>query len=49
MLLATYLNDHLAGATAARELARRAASSNRDSGYAELESHRLRAAAEALR
>jgi hypothetical protein len=31
MLLATYLNDHLAGATAARELARRSASSNRGS------------------
>jgi hypothetical protein len=28
-LLATYLNDHLAGATAGRELARRTASSNR--------------------
>src|SRR4051794_40559667 len=28
-LLATYLNDHLAGATAGRELARRSASSNR--------------------
>jgi len=28
-LLATYLNDHLAGATAGRELARRAARSNR--------------------
>jgi hypothetical protein len=33
MLLAIYLNDHLAGATAGRELARRAASSNRDSAY----------------
>jgi hypothetical protein len=32
-LLATYLNDHLAGATAGRELARRAAGSNRDSSY----------------
>ncbi len=31
MLLATYLNDHLAGATAGRELARRAAASNRGS------------------
>jgi hypothetical protein len=31
MLLATYLNDHLAGATAGRELARRSASSNRGS------------------
>ncbi len=31
MLLATYLNDHLAGATAGRALARRAASNNRDS------------------
>jgi len=30
-LLSTYLNDHLAGATAGRELARRAASSNRGS------------------
>jgi hypothetical protein len=29
MLLATYLNDHLAGATAGRELARRSAASNR--------------------
>jgi hypothetical protein len=29
MLLAIYLNDHLAGATAGRELARRAAASNR--------------------
>jgi hypothetical protein len=28
MLLATYLNDHLAGATAGRELARRAAAGN---------------------
>jgi hypothetical protein len=32
-LLATYLNDHLAGATAARELARRSAASNRDTAY----------------
>jgi hypothetical protein len=32
-VLATYLNDHLAAATAARELARRAAGSNRDSNY----------------
>jgi hypothetical protein len=31
MLLATYLNDHLAGATAGRELARRAAGNNRGS------------------
>jgi hypothetical protein len=31
MLLATYLNDHLAGATAGRELARRASASNRGS------------------
>jgi hypothetical protein len=31
VLLATYLNDHLAGATAGRELARRAASNNRGS------------------
>ncbi len=30
MLLAIYLNDHLAGATVGRELARRAAHSNRD-------------------
>lgn len=30
MLLAIYLNDHLAGATVGRELARRAASSNRN-------------------
>ncbi|HEY7836073.1 MAG TPA: hypothetical protein VIB59_01325 [Solirubrobacteraceae bacterium] len=30
-LLATYLNDHLAGATAGRELARRIASNNRGS------------------
>jgi hypothetical protein len=34
MLLAIYLNDHLAGATAGRELARRAAASNRGSSYA---------------
>jgi hypothetical protein len=33
MLLAIYLNDHLAGATAGRELARRAAGSNRDSSH----------------
>lgn len=32
-LLAIYLNDHLAGATAARELVRRAASSNGGSDY----------------
>jgi hypothetical protein len=31
MLLAIYLNDHLAGATAGRELARRSAASNRGS------------------
>jgi hypothetical protein len=31
MLLATYLNDHLAGATVGRELARRAAGNNRGS------------------
>ncbi len=31
-LLGTYLNDHLAGATAGRDLARRAASSNRGDG-----------------
>jgi hypothetical protein len=31
MLLATYLNDHLAGATAGRELARRSAASNEGS------------------
>lgn len=31
--LAIYLNDHLAGATAGRELARRAASSNAGSDY----------------
>ncbi|HUA75821.1 MAG TPA: hypothetical protein VL988_13790 [Solirubrobacteraceae bacterium] len=30
-MLATYLNDHLAGATAGRELARRAAASNQGS------------------
>jgi hypothetical protein len=35
MLLATYLNDHLAGATAGRELARRSASSNRGSALGE--------------
>ncbi len=33
MLLAIYLNDHLAAATAGRELARRAAASNRRSDY----------------
>jgi hypothetical protein len=33
VLLAIYLNDHLAGATAGRELVRRAASSNRGSSY----------------
>jgi hypothetical protein len=33
MLLAIYLNDHLAAATGARELARRAATSNRSSEY----------------
>jgi hypothetical protein len=33
MLLAIYLNDHLAAATGGRELARRAASSNRGSEY----------------
>jgi hypothetical protein len=33
MLLAIYLNDHLAGATVGMELARRAASSNRDTLY----------------
>jgi hypothetical protein len=33
MLLAIYLNDHLAGATGARELARRAAGANRASDY----------------
>jgi hypothetical protein len=32
-LLTIYLNDHLAGATAARELARRAAASNRSSDH----------------
>jgi hypothetical protein len=32
-MLAIYLNDHLAGATAGRELARRAAASNRGSAY----------------
>jgi hypothetical protein len=31
VLLATYLNDHLAGSTAGRELARRAAANNRGS------------------
>ena len=33
MLLKIYLNDHLAAATAGRDLARRAAASNRDSEY----------------
>lgn len=33
MLLAIYLNDHLAAATGGRELARRAAASNRSSDY----------------
>ena len=33
-MLEIYLNDHLAGATAARELARRAAGSNRGTVYA---------------
>jgi hypothetical protein len=33
MLIAIYLNDHLAAATGARELARRAAASNRRSEY----------------
>jgi hypothetical protein len=33
MLLSIYLNDHLAGATAGRDLARRAAGSNRHSSY----------------
>jgi hypothetical protein len=32
-MLAIYLNDHLAGSTAGRELARRAAGSNRGSEY----------------
>jgi hypothetical protein len=32
-LLATYLNDHLAGSTVGLELARRAAGSNRDNEY----------------
>jgi hypothetical protein len=36
MLLAIYLNDHLAGATSGRELARRGAASNRDSEYGPL-------------
>lgn len=35
MLLAIYLNDHLAGATAGRDLARRSAASNDDSPYGE--------------
>ena len=34
MLLAIYLNDHLATAVGARELARRSAKSNRDTSYA---------------
>jgi hypothetical protein len=33
MLLAIYLNDHLAGSTAGRELVRRAAGSNRGTRY----------------
>jgi len=33
MLIAIYLNDHLAGATAGRELAKRAAASNRGTAY----------------
>ena len=33
MLLAIYLNDHLAGSTVGRELAQRAASSNRGNAY----------------
>ncbi|HTT27070.1 MAG TPA: hypothetical protein VMG37_01560 [Solirubrobacteraceae bacterium] len=33
MLLAIYLNDHFAGATAGRELVRRAAASNRGTAY----------------
>jgi hypothetical protein len=33
MLLEIYLNDHLAAATAGRDLARRAAANNRDSEY----------------
>jgi hypothetical protein len=33
VLLAIYLNDHLAGSTAGRELARRPASSNRGTSY----------------
>jgi hypothetical protein len=33
MLLGIYLNDHLAGATGGRELARRAATNNRTSDY----------------
>jgi len=35
-MLAIYLNDHLAAATGARELARRAAASNRGSAYGRL-------------
>ena len=34
MLLAIYLNDHLAGATVGRELAKRAAGSNRGTAHA---------------
>ena len=34
-LLSIYLNDHLAGATAGRELARRAHASNRDNAFGE--------------
>jgi hypothetical protein len=33
MLLAIYLNDHLAGATVGRDLSRRAAASNRYTSY----------------
>jgi len=33
MLLAIYLNDHLAGSTVGRELAKRSAASNRGSDY----------------
>lgn len=35
MLLGTYLNDHLAGSTTGRELARRAAANNRSSPLGE--------------
>lgn len=35
MLLAIYLNDHLAGATAGRDLAHRSAASNEGSAYGE--------------